>query len=136
MLTGCFETLAGPYDGPPQVEFEQVAGRYTRSVNEGIGTVELRVNLIGPHQGSDIQINVDVAEGSTAAEGTHYSFPNGRQVTIPANSSFGTLAISVPGGTLSAGQRVALNLELAGSADGSIEGADNLDDFALTIVGV
>ena len=148
-LSGCFENdFLTPYEGPTVVEFEQVAGRYTRTVNEGAGNVEIQVNLIGPQQSSDTQINVDVVGGSTAAEGTHYSFPNGRSVTIPANSSSGMLTINVPVGPLAGPVRndqgviirpaetATLRLELAGTPDGSIEGAENFDDFVLTIVGV
>jgi hypothetical protein len=132
-LTGCFETFSEPYDGPTVVEFEQVAGRYSATVTEGDGLTELRVNLIGPQQGTDVTINVAVDDASTAVEGTHYAFPEGAQVTIPANSSFGSFPINVLDDSLPDGESGTLILELAGSQDGSIEGADNLDDFILTI---
>ena len=132
--TGCFEELVGPYDGPTQVEFAQVRGAYTTSVADGSGSRTLTVNLIGLPQSSPITIGVST-EGSTAVEGTNFSFPNGAEVTIPANSSFGELTINVFDANITAGESVVLDLELTQSSDGSIEGADNLDDFTVRIVG-
>lgn len=136
-LSGCFDTFAEPYDGPPLVEFAQVGGQYSATVNQTAGTVQLPVNLIGPQQGSPITINVRVDEASTAVEGTHYSFPDGAQVTIPANSNTGFLNIDIINGGLPAEATATgtLIMELEGSADGSIQGAENLDDFTLTIRG-
>ena len=135
--TGCFETISGPYDGPTVVEFAQFAGAadpYTRTVGEDAGTVGLTVNLIGPQQASDIVIQVAVDEGASTAEaGSDYTFPNGAQVTIPANSSSGTLSINVLDDGDDDGDAETIVMELAGTADGSIEGADNFDDFTLTI---
>ena len=73
VLTGCFENdFLTEYEGPTVVEFDQVAGRYSRSVQEGsgdTGLVGLTVNLIGPQRSSDTVINVDViADGTTAVE--------------------------------------------------------------------
>jgi hypothetical protein len=135
--TGCFETIAGPYDGPTVVEFAQFVGSadpYARIVGEDAGTVELTVNLIGPQQGSDTVVQVAVDESlSTADAGSDYTFPNGAQVTIPANSSSGTLQINVLDDGDDDGGNETIFMELTGTADGSIEGADNFDDFALTI---
>lgn len=136
-LSGCFDTFAEPYDGPTVVEFDQVSGAYTRTVSQTAGAVQLRVNLIGPQQSSPVTINVRVDDASTAVAGTHYSFPDGAQVTIPANSSTGFLNINVINGSLPAEATAirTLILELDGSADGSIQGAENLDDFTLRIRG-
>ena len=149
LLSGCFENdFLTPYEGPPQVEFEQVSGRYTQSVPDSSGTVGLTVNLIGEQRSADITVGVVVdAAATTAVEGTHYRFPDGPQVTIPAGQSTGTFRIQTIDGPLAGpvrnaqgaittpAQTVALDIELAGSADGEITGADNLDDFTLTIVG-
>lgn len=132
--TGCFEELAGPYEGPPQVEFAQIGGGYATAVADGNGPLTLTVNLIGPQQSSPVTVGV-TTEGSTAAEGTNFSFPNGSEVTIPAGSSFGELTINVLDADITPGERLALNLELTQSSDGSILGADNLDDFTVEIVG-
>lgn len=134
LTTGCFEDLAGPYDGPPLVEFAQVEGGYTAVVPDAAGTVTLTVNLIAPPQGSPV--TVGVAVGGSASEGTHYTFPEGAQVTIPANSNFGELPINILDGDIPAGETVELELELTESQDGSVEGAENLDDFTLAIEGV
>ena len=136
---GCFDELTGPYDGPTLVEFaqgppDQVLGVYGRRVADVSATITLTVNLIGPQQSSPVTVGV-TTEGSTAVEGTNFSFPNGSDVTIPANSSFGELTINVLDANITPGQSVDLNLELTQSADGSIQGADNLDDFTIRIIG-
>ena len=131
---GCFDELTGPYDGPTQVEFAQVRGAYTSAVADVNATITLTVNLIGPQQSSPVTVGV-TTEGSTAVEGTNFSFPNGAEVTIPANSSFGELTINVLDANITPGESVNLNLELTQSSDGSIQGADNLDDFTVRIVG-
>ena len=131
--TGCFEDLTGPYDGPSQVEFAQVGGGYSTAVAAGTGDITLRVNLIGPQVGTPITVGVTAS--GTAVEGRDFTFPNGAEVTIPANSSFGDLTLNIPTGTVAAGASQTIDLELTQSADGSVEGADNLDDFRITIRG-
>ena len=134
-LTGCFEDPVGVYNQDPQVEFAQVSGRYSAAVAEGAGTVALTVNLIGPQRSTDTVVDFMVGEGTTAVEGTHYSFPNGMQVTIPANSSFGDLEVNVLPNSLDAGASGALELVLEDSQDGAVKAAPNLGTFTLTIVG-
>ena len=137
--TGCFDELTGPYDGPLQVEFAQVQpdrdfGVYGRRVADVAASLTLTVNLIGPQQSSPVTVGV-TTEGSTAVEGTNFSFPNGSEVTIPAGSSFGELTINVLDANITPGESVDLNLELTQSSDGSIQGADDLDDFTIRIIG-
>lgn len=136
-LTGCFEDFATAYDGPTVVEFDQtLSGGYSLTVPEGAGVVSRQINLIGPQQGSPSTITFDVVgDGTTAVDGTHYSLPTGTQFEIPANSSFGQLQVNILDGGLDSAQQVTLQLELVGSADGSIGAAENLDDFTITIVG-
>lgn len=139
-LSGCFDTIAGPYDGPLQVGFSQeINGRsiggYSATVGEGTGTVTLSIELIGPQRSSDTVFPVTLAEGSTATEGTHVSFPNGKTVTIPANSSFGTLSVNIPDGSLDAGATAAAVIEVMTSQDGAVIPAENWKQFTLTVAG-
>ncbi len=145
LLSGCFENdFLTTYQGPDQVAFAQVSGRYTLAVGERAGTVNLTVELISSTGTLANDLTVDVlvdAAGTSAVDGVHYRFPNGRQVTIPAGKATGTLPIEVIDGPLAgatataAAQRVTLDMELSDSADGSVTGAENWDDFTLTIVG-
>ena len=134
-LAGCFETIAGPYEGPTVVEFAQVGGGYTRAVNSTAAAVPLTVNLISSSGTlpNDVTVSVDIdPAGTTAVAGTDYNFPSGAQVTIPANSTSGTFTVNVlarPAGTPAR----TLKLELGASADGMVNGAENLDDFTLTM---
>lgn len=73
-----------------------VAGQvYPRiTVANTVGTVNLRVNLVGAHRPSDEIITYSVvAGGTTATAGKDYVAPG--TLTIPAGSSFGTLTVNV-----------------------------------------
>ena len=135
-LAGCFETIAGPYEGPDQVGFAQeLNGSYARAVNSVAASVPLTVELIsssGTLSGDvTVPVIVDPA-GTTAVEGQDYTFPNGSQVTIPAGSVTGTFTINTlprPAGTAAR----TLKIELGSSADGAVTGAENFDDFTVTM---
>ncbi len=64
------------------------------------GNISFQLNLVGAQTGSDRTVAVSVVStGTTAVAGTHYTLP--ASVTIPANSSFGILTVTVlnPGAT-------------------------------------
>ncbi len=64
------------------------------TVANTVGTVNLRVNLVGSHRPSDEIITYSVvAAPTTAAAGRDYVAPG--TLTIPAGSSFGTLTVNV-----------------------------------------
>jgi hypothetical protein len=89
----------------------QVYPRIT--VANTVGTVNLQVNLVGPHRPSDEIITYSVvAEGTTAAAGKDYAMPG--TLTIPAGSSFGTLTLNVVS-TGKIGGSVDLLLQLEGN---------------------
>jgi len=103
------------------VEFQDAVDRtpvsgqvYPRiTVANTVGTVNLRVNLVGAHRPSDeiITYNV-VADGTTAVAGKDYVAPG--TLTIPAGSSFGTLTVNVLN-TGKIGGSVDLLLQLVGN---------------------
>jgi Domain of unknown function (DUF4843) len=64
------------------------------------GAIKFRVNLVSAQFAADQVLNVSVvADKTTAISGTHYTVP--ATVTIPANSSFGEVTVTVlnPGAT-------------------------------------
>lgn len=78
------------------VDRAPVAGlTYPRiTVANTVGTVNLRVNLVGKQRPSDEIITYSVVtDGTTAAAGKDYNAPG--TLTIPAGSSFGTLTVTV-----------------------------------------
>ncbi len=79
------------------VERAPLAGQvYPRiTVANTVGTVNLRVNLVGSHRPSDeiITYSVVAGSGTTAAAGRDFVAPG--TLTIPAGSSFGTLTVNV-----------------------------------------
>lgn len=70
------------------------------TITRASGTVTLRVNLVGAQSSTPISFDYVVAGESTATAGTHYTAITGKG-TIPANSSFGTVTITIldPGAT-------------------------------------
>jgi len=78
-----------------------------------VGTVNLRVNLVGSHRPSDEIITYSVvAAPTTAAAGRDYVAPG--TLTIPAGSSLGTLTVNVIN-TGKIGGSVDLLLQLVGN---------------------
>ncbi|WP_022835600.1 hypothetical protein [Salisaeta longa] len=127
LLTGCFDEVSGPYDGPPQVAFAQVGGAYSAAVLEGSGVVGLTVELVGPQRSAPLTVNFQ-AEGGSA-----YSLPNGNSLTIPADSSSGTLAINVQSGVNDGATQV-VELRLTGADASEVVVAENWSTFELQIV--
>jgi hypothetical protein len=79
------------------------------------GTVPLRVNLVSKHLPTEQTFAVSVvADETTAQSGVHYTVP--ATVSVPANSSFGTINVTIlnPGATAGS---VVLVLEVAGNND-------------------
>lgn len=113
LLTGCFEDIVNTFDGEPQVEFEQYnqpfSGSSNYTANLGYGpdaetstTFALRLNLIGPHQGTDVDINFvaaaeqvdvdgEVVRTASAVEGVHYTLsPSDGRAVFPADVECGS----------------------------------------------
>lgn len=109
----------------PIIQRQVVGGQQQNNadpvLNTNIGTIKLRVNLVGPHRSSPIEFRYFAVEGEPlaanhvqAVSGTHYSTSG--TVTIPANSSFGEVEITVNPAS-AAGNPLQLVLELEGSGD-------------------
>ncbi|MBA9079295.1 hypothetical protein [Rufibacter quisquiliarum] len=105
-LTGCFEKYEDRYYFRDfMVEFDEAVTRtkvsgkiYPRvdGLDPASGVVKYRINLIGGQFPTEQVVQFKVVETeSTAREGVHYRFPNGNSIVIPANSSFGYLAVEV-----------------------------------------
>ncbi len=123
VLVGCnspFDTRDHLYDGVTLVEFAPVmpAGNYTRQVGvpveaEAPVPAQVRIQYISstPPSGT-VTGTIRVVETSTASEGRHVTFPDGRTWSIREGEFFTDLAVQfIPAG-LSAGESVTLILEL------------------------
>jgi hypothetical protein len=86
------------------------------ALRAGQGAVSTQVNLVGAQrpEAQAIRVSVD-AQASTAREGVHYRLTNGGVVTIPANSSFGSLQFEVLPVAIPAGQNFTLVFVLEGN---------------------
>jgi hypothetical protein len=102
-MTSCFENPNLVYDGRTVVEFDATvrtapaAGRTFPliPVNNGAGAQITQINLVGPQRTTDSQVKMTIdPAATTAVEGTHFRIVS-RDVTIPANTSFGTASIEI-----------------------------------------
>ena len=67
----------------------------TLGVDENDETLKtLRVQLVGAQRAAPINVSFSVTD-ENVAEGVDYEFPNGKTLTIPANSSVGELSFKV-----------------------------------------
>lgn len=64
-------------------------------ITRSSGSVPLRINMVGPQKTTDTEFAYQVvATESTAVAGTHYAALSGKG-TIPANSSFATVTVTI-----------------------------------------
>jgi len=118
------------------------------------GTMTIRVNLVGAIASVDREVGYKLIPISTsvptvsfrkktpscanytltlsdAVEGTHFTVPTGKKITIPANSSFGFLTITILNAGATAGAARVIGLELDES--GSLKPNVNYSRIALAI---
>jgi hypothetical protein len=153
VLTGCFEEVTGPYDGPDQIAFGQVNGLYEAAVSDGAGTISLPTQLIGPQRSSEFEVNVSVLEeqairvrdvqtgdGSTVkdttilalpttADASNYTVPS--SFVFPADSSNVPLNVEINDAGIT--ESVRLTVRLDGNPNANIEPASNWRYFEITI---
>jgi hypothetical protein len=123
-LSSC-EKTDNTYKGPSVVEFAPIStsstytSAYSMTIKQAnyivtLDTLELTVNLVGPQQNKDINLEYTLLtqkvndfpsatyfiDPTSAVEGTHYNFLPARTggangtITIPANSSFGKIKLN------------------------------------------
>lgn len=91
--------------------------------------VELTVQLIGAHAGSDRTAGVAVSD-TDATEGVHFELLNS-EVVIPANSSFGTVEVRILADNIADGESYSVTLELQEGPELGV--AVNMKDMNLSI---
>jgi len=102
-------------------------------VDEGAGTVTTEIQLIGPQRDSDLQVDFELLDESTAEEGVHYEL-NSTTATIAAGSSSTDVSLEVLDNDMDDGDTVyELLLELQEAED--VEPAENLKTYTLSIEG-
>ena len=128
-LTGCFPDNSRIYDGPLQVEFNPTSD--TQRMSNG-NTYSANVQLIGPHQDSDVTINFEIdTENSTAVEGVHFEV-GGRSTILPANSSFAQITVTAIEENID-DERPVVVITLLGNDTGDVMAAENFKTFSLTL---
>jgi hypothetical protein len=128
-LSGCFPDNRTIYSGPLQVEFRPVSAEQ-RMTNGN--TYNANVQLIGPHQDSDIIVNFEIdTENSTAVEGVHFEV-NGRSAVLPANSSFAQITVTAIEENID-NTRPVVVITLLGDDSGEVVAAKNYKTLTLTL---
>lgn len=128
-LAGCFPDNSRIYDGPMQVEFNPTSD--TQRMSNG-NTYNAMVQLIGPHQDSDLSVNFEIdTENSTAVEGVHFEV-GGRSAVLPANSSFAEITITAIEENID-DERPVVVITLLGNDTGDVIAAENYNTFSLTL---
>jgi hypothetical protein len=128
-IAGCFPDNSRIFDGPLQVEFRPVSAEQRMSNGN---TYDANVQLIGPHQDSDIIVNFEIdTENSTAVEGVHFEV-DGRSAVLPANSSFAAITVTAIEENID-DTRPVLVITLLGDDSGEIIAAQNYKTLTLTL---
>lgn len=128
-LAGCFPDNSRIYDGPLQVEFNPTSD--TQRMTDG-NVYNATIQLVGPHQDSDITLNFEVdTENSTAVLGEHFEL-SGLTTVLPANSSFATITITAIEENIDE-ERPVVVINLLGDSSGDIVVAENYKSFELTL---
>lgn len=143
-LVGCLPDDKTEYKGDTLVEFKNSDLGMLSAVLNGKGVVTapaaqvqtvsskgilintrtadtLLVQLVGPQKSQATTITYAIRAGSTAVEGTNFSFatPNARTVVIPANSSVGYLIVRpIANSITTVGDTRTLGIDMV-SADGA-----------------
>lgn len=79
------------------------------------GQASVEVQLIGPQQESDTDINFSISEESTAVEGTHYDLATNSPVTLEAGTSTVDIVVDLIAGSLEEEEEVTLTFVLEDS---------------------
>ncbi len=128
-LAGCFPDNSRIYSGPNQVEFNPTSD--TQRMSDG-NVYNANVQLIGPHQDSDITLTFEIdTENSTAVEGEHFEV-NGRSTVLPANSSFAEITVTAIEENIDDDRPVVV-ITLLGDDTGNIRAAENYKTLTLTL---
>lgn len=106
LTTACFKNYETVFDGQTIIEFNEAVTRtpaigriypvttLASSVTAGNTTVA-QLNLVGRQRTSDLTIRVVPDPALTTASPTSYTLSNGGNVVIPANTSVGSLTMTV-----------------------------------------
>lgn len=122
------------YDDDPKLEFKPLTEFVEEGdIEGGSETVTTNVQLIGEQRDSDLTVNYEVADSSTAVEGTHYQL-GANSATISAGSSTAEVSIDVLDNSQDDGGEV-YDLYLVLQESDGVEPAVNLKAFTLTFEG-
>lgn len=106
LTTACFKNYETVFDNQTIIEFNEAVARtpavgrlysitnLPNSVTAGATTIA-RLNLVGQQRGTDLRIRVLPDPVGTTAAATSYTLSDDGNVVIPANSSSGSLTMTV-----------------------------------------
>lgn len=97
-----------------------ISKSYNRVTDGNTLKDSIRVNLVGPQQGSAVTVNFSIDATSTAVAGTHYNLITTGSVTIPANSSYGFIYFEVIDDNIAPGEIWKLKFNLTGATGATV----------------
>lgn len=102
LFAGC-KKYKVEYEGASLIEFKPITVTLAKGTVAAPGTTTVLVQLVGPQQSAPISIPYTIDATSTAVAGTHFTASTNGTVTIPANSSTGSIVITaIPANVTSA----------------------------------
>ena len=81
LVSGCFDEVGGPYDGPDRIAFATEGGTFRTTVPDDAGSIELPVQLIGPQRSESFEVNVGIQRDTSFRERVDEA-PDGSDTTI------------------------------------------------------
>lgn len=129
LFAGCEKTII-KFDSQSVVEFKPVAVTITRGVvsTGASSTSTILVQLVGPQQSSPITVPYTIdAANTTAVLGTNYTSSTSGTVTIPANSSSGSIVLTGSYANNTASKKLVLVL-----GDGTVAASPNYKTCTVT----
>lgn len=116
------EKVASYAEGPAVIGFNKSSVSFSYFENVGAVQQDVYVELVGGSKGfttSDTPLSFEIDPSSTATEGTEFSLPQGKVVTLPANRDLTKFPISINTGSLNPTQPTFVKFNIIGG-DGYI----------------
>jgi hypothetical protein len=134
LAVSCFEEKDPIYEGQAVIEFSNVTyPNLAKLMSQTANNDNIVVQLVSPQQGTDLALTYEIDPASTAIEGVHYNLPEKGSFTIPAQNSFGNIAINLLPG-IAAGnttERRTVIFILTGSS--TVKASENYKKLTYTI---
>jgi len=134
VLSSCMKDRENLYDGPTVVEIVPTTASIKKGTLAAPGSAVATVQLVGPQVSTATEINYQVATTSTGVSGTDYTISGTLgKVTIPANSSSGTITITALPATFPTSTGTTRTVVITLLGNDTVKPSANYKTYTLTI---